>query len=113
MAEKLKARGHAGQWWAKIDGKKIPCVHNYWRKGRQYDDDGLYTNNPKHVDFVEEIRLLGRVILCDSILKEKLARGGKFRRRGYIALWTVKNIQFDDAGFRFEFDEELAEVELG
>lgn len=113
MAQKLKARGHAGQWWAAINGKRIPCVHNYWTKNSKYDDDGLYPHNPKHVSFVDEIKSQKRVILCDSILKERLPRGGKFRRKGYISLWEVENIQFDNKGFRFDFVKEIAEVERG
>ena len=107
--ETKKAKGSRGSWFAVVDGETLPCVHEYWwvrgDKTRRYNDVGLRPS--PHTDaFVDEIRNKGRVILTND-QPTSPDSPAPFTRTGYIAVWTVEDVQFDEAGLRFRFVDKL------
>lgn len=66
---------------------------------------------PKHAAFVDAIRSAGRVVLTDDDVRE--AEGmHQFARKpkGYISLWTIANVTFDNNGLHFDFVEPVANL---
>jgi hypothetical protein len=109
-----KAKGSLGSWEAKIDGEPLPCVHDYWWvKGDstpRYHDPGLTPAIPRHFDFVEQIKRAGRVILTRS-KPHSDQDPVPFKRLGYVAVWTVEEIEFDQFGLKFRFVKRLFDLE--
>ncbi len=98
MRPKLKATGTRGSWFAEADGESLPCVHKHWLQGRRYYDPNLKPGKPSWDKFVTAIAEGGKVILT----KGDHLGGTKFRRTGYIAIWSVENVQFSDSGLTFD-----------
>ena len=108
-----KATGSRGSWFATVDGELLPCVHEYWwvkrDKTRRYDDR-LLTSSRQSGELVAAIKEKRRVILT----KDKPyspENPAPFTRTGYIALWTVEDIEFDENGLRFRFVDRECELE--
>jgi hypothetical protein len=102
-----KAIGTRGSWLATVDGELLPCVHEYWWvKGdplRRYNDP-LLTPSPRHNEFVAHIKERRKVILT-SDKPYSTDNPIPFERTGYIAIWTVEDVEFDENGLRFRFAE--------
>lgn len=110
---KKKALGTRGSWFATVDGEKLPCVHEYWWvKGdhsRRYDDRLLKPT--KHsMEFVAGIKDKKKVILT-SDKPHSEDNPIPFVRTGYISVWTVSDVEFDDEGLRFRFTEKVCDLE--
>lgn len=96
-----KPHGERGSWFASWEGKMLPCVHKHWWTGRNgYSDPYARPDDPKFKELVDSIRQCGRVILTSDTL---LDGAHNFKRTGYIAIYDVANIEFDESGLRFEF----------
>src|ERR1700730_9351791 len=106
-----KAIGARGDWFADVDGERLPCVHKYWWENRTYNDKKL-RSGPKATELVEAIKELKRVILTDDIttFEEDEEGSVRFVRTGYIAVWAVDDIEFDANGLRFKFKKRLAHL---
>ena len=109
-----KAIGARGLWHASVDGEALPCVHEYWwsknGQGRQrHYNDRLLAKNPHNDAFVAEIVRKRRVILT-SDKPHSRENPIPFTRTGYIAVWSVDEIEFDDKGLRFKFVDRLYDL---
>jgi hypothetical protein len=104
-----KAIGIRGSWYAKVDGDLLPCVHrHWWVKDARYNDTGLKPST-HNSDFVLKIREARKVILTND--KPYTPGSNKpFERTGYIAVWTVDDVEFDDTGLRFRFSEKVCDL---
>ena len=105
----LRPVGFRGSWFATIRGKQLACVHKHWFKRLRYEDPGLSPRDPGHAYFVGEIERTRRVILTDDIVTAEGAEI-RFTRKGYIALWSVSDINFDQSGLHFQFVDRLANL---
>ena len=106
MRPKLKATGTRGSWFAKVNSESLPCAHQHWREGLRYCDPNLKPGKPYWDRFVRAIADGGRVILT----KGDHLGGTKFRRTGCIAIWSVKTVEFSDAGLTFDLVDRLDEL---
>jgi hypothetical protein len=82
------ARGHPGQWWAIVDGIKYPTVGNKRLTGHHYKQE-YSIDGWKSDDLIEDIKDDNQIVLCSEILQDN----GIYKRTGYIALFTIKNLQ--------------------
>jgi hypothetical protein len=69
MATK-KAVGARGDWFAEVDGERLPCVHEFWweKRALTYNDTKL-RSGPKPDELFEAIKALKRVILTKDTPK--------------------------------------------
>src|SRR5437773_819622 len=96
-----KPRGERGSWFAKWDGEMLPCVHQYWWSGaRSYNDPYARPEDQKFQELVAAIKLKQRVILTTDTTPDN---GHLFERTGYVAVYEVANVEFDENGLRFDF----------
>ncbi len=104
-----KALGRMGSWFATIDGESLPCVHDYWCRAMKYNDTGLQPGEEKAEELVAAIKQCLRVVLTRSQLidPKDLSR---FKRKGYIAVFGVANVEFDDAGLRFDLVRRVCDL---
>ena len=108
---KKKASGTRGSWFATVDGELLPCVNAYFlRPGALYNDPDLQ-DTPKGVELVKAIQEKRRVILTrDEPIFDEFDRI-TFKRTGYVAVFSVGEIEFDSAGLRFKFLERLENLQ--
>lgn len=109
-----KATGSIGSWFATVEGETLPCVHEYWWvKGdparRRHYHDKLLRSSPHNDAFVSAIRESGKVILTSDTPKSP-SDPVPFKRAGYIAIWKVEDVEFDDFGLKFRFVDKLANL---
>lgn len=106
---KKKAVGSRGSWFADVDGELLPCVHkHWWASGGLYDDPGLRPGMPKGDELVVAIRAAKRVVLTsDTATFGGAGEVVGFERTGYIAVYEVDAIEYDEAGLRFKFVKRL------
>jgi hypothetical protein len=103
----FKARGHRGDWFAEANGQRLPCVHAHWWKGSGYNDPYARPGDRKFEELVEGIRQFGRVILTKDEVRDS---GRTFRRTGYVAIYEVEDVEFDETGLRFRFISRVADL---
>src|ERR1700730_6007473 len=103
-----KSIGARGDWFAEVDGERLPCVHKFWWANGTYNDTKL-RSSPKADELFEAIKELKRVILTDDIPKFEGESVG-FVRAGYIAIFAVDDVEFDANGLRFKFKKRLADL---
>ncbi len=102
-----RAIGARGDWFARVDGERLPCVHKlWWKNGRPptYNDTEI-RSSPKADEFFEAIKRLKRVILT----AEKSECVG-LERASYIAIYDVDDVEFDANGLRFKFKKRLVDL---
>jgi|HubBroStandDraft_4_1064222.scaffolds.fasta_scaffold438945_1 hypothetical protein len=110
LVETKKAIGAIGDWFAKVDGERLPCVHKFWWESGSYNDIKL-RSSAKADELFEAIKELKRVILTDDIpIFEKSELVG-FKRAGYIAIFAVDDVEFDANGLRFKFKTRLVNLD--
>lgn len=107
---KKKATGKRGSWFADVDGESLPCVHKHWWKGGRYDDPQVKPGSPKDEELVTAIEQLGRVVLTDDTPYDAGEGKTGFTRVGYIAVYSVADIVFDESGLRFRFLSRLQDL---
>lgn len=107
---KLKAKGQRGSWFATVDGEVLPCCHKHWMSGRLYRDPGLFRALPQSQAFVDAISAHGKIILTDDevLSTEPMV---VFQRKGYIGVFSVKDIVWRDDVLTFEFVQRLEDLE--
>lgn len=110
MARRGKAIGQRGSWFAKINGEEYPCVHKHWFKQGRYNDPGVKLGDKQCDELVSALRAKKAAILTDDVAIEREGQPLGFDRRGYIALWSIDEVEFDEAGLRFRFTGRLAEL---
>ena len=107
---KSKATGKRGSWFADVDGQSLPCVHKHWWKGGRYDDPQIMPGSPKDEELVAAIQQHGRVVLTNDSPYDAGEGKTGFTRTGYIAVYSVDDITFDQKGLRFRFVSRLKEL---
>jgi hypothetical protein len=105
----LNAMGRRGSWFAKIEGKQIPCVHAHWKTDHNYNDPGYRQTGAKWPDFIGALETLKLAALTSDIRPH----GNTFRRTGYIALYKIDNVRIEGENLRFEFIEKIALLRRG
>jgi hypothetical protein len=111
------AIGERGSWFAKIDGKRYPCVHSHWTQwqgGKLIYRDGGYNSeaaNPKWKEFIDALENVREVIVTDDVLIERVGCGAKFKRQGYFALYTICNVVAGSQALTFDFISRRWELE--
>ena len=106
-----KARGTIGSWYAEVEGERLPCVHDYHAKRLQYDDDGFVEGEPPWPEFVNAIRAAGKVILTKSIPPDREKGQTGFQRKGYIAVFSMTELQAEEGHLRFRMDKRLIDLD--
>ena len=99
-----KPKGRAGSWFAEWQGESIPCVHQHWTRGTwpEYADKG-YDGRPEWGPFIQALRDGEQAILTTSYPPDA---DGNWRRKSYIGLWRVSNVQIVNGNeLRFDFGE--------
>ncbi|WP_353227045.1 hypothetical protein [Novosphingobium sp.] len=110
---KKKAFGERGSWFATVDGERLPCVHFHWIKGLHHCDPGYIDGVAPWPKFVDAIRQMRKVIVTkDKPIREQDGKSGlQFERIGYIAVFSVDNIQTDEEGLKFELKDRLYDLQ--
>ena len=72
-------------------------------------NDSLLKPSPQSDELVASIKDAKRVILTHSIPSPG-QNSILFKRDGYIALYAVDDVEFDDEGLRFRFTERLCDL---
>lgn len=106
MRPKLTATGARGSWFAEVAGESLPCVHRHWLKGHHYCDPHAEPGRPPWDDFISAIARCGKVVLTED---DHLG-GGAFRRTGYIAVWSVANVEVSGSKLTFDMVDRLADL---
>lgn len=108
-----KAKGYPGSWFADVDDERLPCVHDCYRTkdGRDYFDRYSGLGLKKWENFVEAIRS-GRcvIVTVDKILSEGPNFQKSFKRKGYVGVFEVADVEADSEGLRFRFVQQLADL---
>ena len=106
---KKKAVGNQGNWFAKVGEDSFPCVWDFWavtKNGKlYYNDTGIY-NAPKVDHYVEALRNKKTAILR----KRKLGDDAIWESAGYIAMYEIDEIEYDQEGLRFRFVNRIQEL---
>jgi hypothetical protein len=104
-------KGSRGSWEASVpytDGTKeqLPCVHKHYRAGFFYHEQREnFGNSVKRDRHIALIRDKGRVVLTDDIVDES-KHPPLIERKGYVGVYSVADVNFDDDGLRFRFVED-------
>jgi hypothetical protein len=101
-----KAVGHRGSWFAKVSGKKYPCIHNQWLNGMHYLDPGIKLGRPRWDEYSAAIKNGLTVVLTQSRMSET----GQLLRRGYVAIFAVSNVKITASGLEFDLIERLSNL---
>lgn len=110
---KAKAIGERGSWFAKVNGERIPCVHLHWVQRLRHVDPGYIEGESPWPEFVQAIRDCGKVILTkdDAIAAPEKKSGFSFNRTGYIAVYSVANIEANEQGLSFDLTGRLCDLQ--
>jgi hypothetical protein len=110
----LRAKGKSGSWFAEIQGelpegiqRRLPCVHNEWRSGLQFDDEHAPLDNPKWGEFLAALER-GQVIETGDTVPEH--RLGGWKRIKYIAVWEISPVEVAEGHLRFRFLKRLVHL---
>jgi hypothetical protein len=107
---KLKASGERGSWFATVNGKQLPCVHEHWWQPatRGYLDPGAKPGQRIWDEYIDALKREKRAILT----KDKVSKDEKsFERIGYTALFEIDQVEVTAAGLQFIFVKRIAELE--
>lgn len=100
----LKAKGNQGNWFAKVGAEDIPCLLKMWLKMPDYHDPYAKPGEPKWDKYVSALHTLKRAVLTEN------AADGTYSRKGYIAVYEIADIVFDQEGLRCTFVDRLHEL---
>lgn len=102
-----KAVGVRGAWFAKVNGERLPCVHQYWIKGTKYRAIRTVQNGANDKALVSAIKGLKKVVVTkDDVFDE----GCEFWRTGYVAVFSIDNIDWRGGELTFDLIERLADL---
>ena len=105
-----KAIGSRGSWFALVDDERLPCIHKYWWTKGRYNDTGLRSCLQAD-ELVDAIREKQRVILTTgNPVRDENGQIIRFERTGYVAIFSVDSIEFDECGLRFKFLKRLDDL---
>jgi hypothetical protein len=108
--ERLRVIGKHGSWFAGIAGEDFPCIHKHWFSATGYNDPDLKPGDAQSEELVAALRHKSRAILTSDEPHFTEGQAVGFKRTGYIALFRVDKIEFDQGGLRLKFVERLADL---
>jgi hypothetical protein len=105
---KARAVGKRGDWFATVNGERLPCVHAHWTKGiwPHHADPGV-DGRRNWREFITAIESGKRVILTTDHVN---ADGTLAGRKEYVAIYRVDNVAVYDDTLHFDFTDRLAEL---
>lgn len=98
----LRARGHRGNWFARIGDDDIPCIWREWLAGTHYLDPHGKADEGKWAKYVEALRRDQK-----AVLTAKQEKDGKWSRAGYIGVFKIANVAITAQGLEFDLIERL------
>lgn len=109
---RLKAVGERGSWFAKVDGERLPCVHQHWVTGTRHSDPQYQEDDPQWIELRDAIAAGKKVILTKDEVRDVLGKKNRraFDRIGYIAIFEVDKVKADEAGLHFDLSKRLHEL---
>jgi hypothetical protein len=112
---KASAVGERGSWFATVNGERLPCVHmHWWIKGsKKFADPGYLAGEGQWPALVSAIEQFGKVIVTkdDPLSVPENKSGLGFKRAGYLAVFTVANIEADEASLRFDLTGRVCDLQ--
>ena len=109
--EKKKAFGQFGDWYAVVEGERLPCVHDVWKSGNRYRDLEM-PNKKKSKVFASDIARIGKVILTKGTpITNSSGSGMIIPRSGYVAIWAIINVELKGNILNFDFVKQICELE--
>jgi hypothetical protein len=100
--ERAKAIGRRGSWFAKVNGERLPCVHQHWFTGVEYDDPFYQEGLEPWPEFVEAIKAGGKVVVTrDEVTVKADGKPPAFKRSGYVAVYRVSDVRIEGSHLRF------------
>jgi hypothetical protein len=103
MSVRAKApTGRPGDWMAYDHQEQtdLPCVWKTCMKAKTYRDEGFDVARAKDRNYIDAIRTSKRVILT-KMKPERV--NGHPSRDGYVGLFQVDNVVFEDGNLSFDF----------
>jgi hypothetical protein len=107
LTMKKKAIGERGSWFASVNGERLPCVHQYWIKGRQHVARNIDSSDPKTAELISAIEIARKVIVTTDVVQ---GEGAGFERAGYVAVFRVSDVRVSDGELHFELVERLTDL---
>ena len=110
----VSATGRQGWWFARVAGEHhlagtaLPCVHNHWRHGLNYEDSTVRSDDPRWQEFFAAIRDQRLVIETTSTMPHGIE--GEWKRSAYIGIFGVENVTFDGQALNFRYVERIASL---
>ncbi|WP_371431669.1 hypothetical protein [Novosphingobium sp.] len=111
-----RAVGQQGSWFAvienanrypDIDGKRLPCLHQYWWSSpRDYHDKGAAADDDEWKNVSDALAASGYAILTSSDTSSM-----PWRRIGYIAVFAVENVVLGVDGLRLRFTKRICDLD--
>ncbi len=110
--QRLKATGRRGDWFASVNSESLPCVHQHWSHKGHYHDPHVEPGTYPWPAFLHAIASGKRVILTsDNVTLGAHGIPYGFERTGYIALFTIEDIEIGASDLKFRFAQRLADLE--
>jgi hypothetical protein len=107
--ETKKAKGNQGNWFATIDGESLPCLHQYFWTGKNKYKAQI--RNESHFIRMKEFALAledkGRAVLTIDDISKNEDGHICFARKGYIAVYEIKDVSIDESYLRLTFTNRL------
>lgn len=99
-----------GSWFASVNGEEIPCVHDFWTRRTpsrmEYADPRVNELQPQWAEFISALKTMKKVILTRDTTTDN---GRTFKRRGYIAVMSIDDVEVSNGALRFRFVDRLHE----
>lgn len=99
-----KAFGRHGSWFASVNDEILPCIHNYWFKAGVYDDPNCDPKGKKWSDLIDALRTKKRAVVTLDKPKDD---GKGFDREGYIAVFSIDDVEVDGTHLRLRLVDRL------
>jgi hypothetical protein len=111
--ERITVRGSQGEWWVFVPGYgDVGIVPDLFKDGDKYSNRRLTpSRGPKANKLADLIREKNLVVTADIVFDgDPDDLSTKTHRNEYGRLYRVHEFEFDEAGLRFHFGKELADV---
>lgn len=109
-----KAIGERGSWFAKVDGRRLPCIHAKRLSGMTYTDPFDREEVAHKVDeFIAALKSEKRAILTDGTpIKNPAGKIVGWERSSYVAVFRIDDIRYDKiGGLQMELVERVSNLD--
>jgi hypothetical protein len=101
------ALGQRGSWFAVVNDERLPCIHRHWLKGFVYDDPNCEPNGKKWIELIEGLKMTSKAVLT----LDRVLDGGKgFVREGYVAVYSIADVELNGSHLQFRLVDKLANL---